>query len=191
MNTNKILVIVDMQNDFLTGSLGGENQQNVVSNVIDLTKQAIKEDWLILATLDTHTSSGYNKSREGKHLNVDHCILGTEGHKLIPEISELVKDYHKFIEVPKIDSFGLSNVSRLRQNINYNFSYMYISGIDELEFHICGLVTNMCVLSTAVSLQNYFTRSEIYIHQDACASFDINLHKEALDIMAGLQMNIV
>lgn len=191
MNTNKILVIVDMQNDFVTGSLGGENQQNIVSNVIDLTKQAIKEDWLILATLDTHTLSGYDKSREGKHLNIDHCILGTEGHKLIPEISELVKDYHKFIEVPKIDSFGLPNVDRLRQNINYNFSYMYISGIDKLEFHICGLVTNMCVLSTAVSLQNYFTRSEIYIHQDACASFDNDLHREALDIMAGLQMNII
>ena len=191
MNRNKILVIVDVQQDFVTGSLGGENQQNIVSNVIDLTKQAIKEDWLILATLDTHTLSGYSKSREGKHLNIEHCILGTEGHKLIPEISELVKDYHKFIEVPKIDSFGLPNVDRLRQNINYNFSYMYISGIDKLEFHICGLVTNMCVLSTAVSLQNYFTRSEIYIHQDACASFNNDLHKEALDIMQGLQMNII
>lgn len=191
MNTNKIFVIVDMQWDFIFGSLGGENQKNIVSNVIDLTKQAIKEDWLILATLDTHTSSGYNKSREGRHLNIEHCILGTEGHRLIPEISELVKDYRKFVEVSKIDSFGLSNVDRLRQNINYNFSYMYISGIDELEFHICGLVTNMCVLSTAVSLQNYFTRSEIYIHQDACASFDNNLHRKALDVMAGLQMNII
>lgn len=191
MNTNKILVIVDMQNDLIDGSLGGENQKNIVSNVIDLTKKAIKEDWLILATLDTHTLYGYNQSREGKHLNIDHCILGTEGHKLIPEISELVKDYRKFIEVQKLDSFGLPYVDRLRQNINYNFSYMYISGIDELEFHICGLVTNMCVLSTAVSLQNYFTRSEIYIHQDACASFDINLHREALDIMQGLQMNII
>lgn len=191
MNTNKILVIVDFQWDFIYGSLGGENQKNTVSNVIDLTKQAIKEDWLILATLDTHTLSGYNKSREGKHLNIEHCILGTKGHKLIPEISELVKGYRKFIEVPKIDSFGLPNVDRLRQSINYNFSYMYISDISELEFHICGLVTNMCVLSTAVSLQNYFTRSEIYIHQDACASFDNNLHREALDIMAGLQMNII
>lgn len=191
MNTNKILVIVDMQNDLVDGSLGGENQKNIVSNVIDLTKKAIKEDWLILATLDTHTLPGYDKSREGKHLNIEHCILGTEGHKLIPEISELVKDYHKFIEVPKIDSFGLPHVDRLRQSINHNFSYMYISGIDELEFHICGLVTNMCVLSTAVSLQNYFTRSEIYIHQDACASFDNDLHRKALDIMAGLQMNII
>lgn len=191
MNTNKILVIVDFQWDFIYGSLGGENQKNTISNVIDLTKQAIKEDWLILATLDTHTLSGYNKSREGKHLNIEHCILGTEGHKLIPEISELVKGYRKFIEVPKIDSFGLPNVDRLRQSINYNFSYMYISDISELEFHICGLVTNMCVLSTAVSLQNYFTRSEIYIHQDACASFDNDLHREALDIMTGLQMNII
>ena len=191
MNTNKILVIVDMQNDFVTGSLGGENQQNTVSNVIDLTKKAIKEDWLILATLDTHTLSGYNKSREGKHLNIEHCILGTEGHKLIPEISELVKDYHKFMEIPKIDSFGLPDVDRLRRNINNQFDYLYLSNYDELEFHICGLVTNMCVLSTAVSLQNYFTRSEIYIYQDACASFDMNLHREALDIMTGLQMNII
>lgn len=191
MNTNKILVIVDMQQDFINMALGGENQQNIVSNVIDLTKQAIKEDWLILATLDTHTSFGYNKSREGKHLNVEHCILGTEGHKLIPEISELVKDYNLFIEVPKIDSFGLSDVDRVRRGINNTSNYIYLSNYDELEFHICGLVTNMCVLSTAVSLQNYFTRSEIYIHQDACASFDNNLHREALDIMAGLQMNII
>lgn len=191
MNTNKILVIVDFQWDFIFGSLGGENQQNIVSNVIDLTKQAIKEDWLILATLDTHTLSGYDKSREGKHLNINHCILGTEGHKLIPEISELVKDYRKFIEVPKIDSFGLSDVDRLRRGINDTFNYIHLSNYDELEFHICGLVTNMCVLSTAVSLQNYFTRSEIYIHQDACASFDNDLHREALDIMAGLQMNII
>lgn len=191
MNTNKILVIVDVQNDYVDGSLGSENQKNTVSNVIDLTKQAIKENWLILATLDTHTLSGYSKSREGKYLNVEHCILGTEGHKLIPEISELIKDYHKFIEVPKIDSFGLSNVDRLRRDINNQFDYLYLSNYDELEFHICGLVTNRCVLSTAVSLQNYFIRSEIYIHQDACASFDMVLHREALDIMVGLQMCII
>lgn len=115
MNTNKILVIVDMQNDFINGSLGGENQKNIVSNVANLTKQAIKEDWLILATLDTHTSLGYSKSREGKHLSIEHCILGTEGHKLIPEISELIKDYNLFIEVPKTDSFGLSDIDRLRR----------------------------------------------------------------------------
>lgn len=186
MNTKKNLVIVDMQNDFVSGVLGGENQKVIVPNVVMLAKEFINEGCNIFYTLDSHTKDSYNLSREGKYLPVQHCIIGTEGHKLIPEL-EFITKVPNAQAIYKLDSFGVWNLHQYftaSTGMNYDPWGNY-------EFYFCGLVTNMCVLSTAMSFQNMFRRSDIYIYKDACASFDENLHNKTLDIMKELQMIII
>ena len=180
---NKVLVIVDMQNDFVTGVLGGELQKGIVQNVCNKIKQAIKDNQFIVFTRDTHYVD-YLETREGKHLPIPHCIFGTNGYKLIPEIMELIKSYSNIAFIYKADGFGIIS-SEIPTEVRLPI-YNAKDG-----FEICGLVTNMCVLSIAVSLQNVYNNLEITIDASCCASFNKELHEKALDIMEGLQMNII
>lgn len=191
MYNMKILVLVDVQNDMVTGPLGGVNQKFIIPRIIRLINQFKQNDDLIIATLDSHVEATYDKCREGKHFPTKHCIISLPGHQLIPEVKELIQDYPNFSTVAKIDSFGLRDMYAVLENLHHQHDYLYLTAVDEVEFHICGLMTNTSVLSVAVSLQNWFSNAEIYIHCDACASYDYNLHEKALDVMKSLQMNIV
>lgn len=187
MNTkNKILVVVDCQQDFFIGILGNDYTKAIVPNVVKLVDEFIDNDLPIIFTADTHTEKGYSKSREGKYLPVPHCIIGTKDYELIPEL-EVSKDLRNSYIITKVDSFGFPNLIERLKAVGLD----YLDPFKEYEFHICGVVTNMCVLSVALNFQNLFTRSEIIIHSNACASNDPKLHEEALDIMRGLQMQII
>ena len=186
MNTkNKFLVVVDMQQDFVTGVLGNDYAKAIVPNVVKLVDEFINEGYPVLFTVDSHTKEGYSKSREGKYLPIPHCLIGTDGHKIIPELESYTNESTNCLY--KIDSFGFYNLAeRLKETVK-----SYMDFYDNWEIHICGVVTNMCVLSVALNFQNLFTRSEIIIHSNACASNDPEMHQKALDIMHGLQMQIV
>lgn len=187
MNTkNKFLVVVDMQQDFVTGVLGNDYAKAIVPNVVKLVDEFINNDFPIIFTADTHTENGYSKSREGKYLSIPHCIIGTKGYELIPEL-EVSKDLRNSYVITKIDSFGFPTLIERLKLAGLN----YLDPFKEYEFHICGVVTNMCVLSVALNFQNLFTKSEIIIHSDCCASNNLEMHQKALDIMRGLQMQII
>jgi nicotinamidase-related amidase len=147
------------------------------------SQQVIKDNQFIVFTRDTHYVD-YLETREGKHLPIPHCIFGTNGYKLIPEIMELIKSYSNIAFIYKADGFGIIS-SEIPTEVRLPI-YNAKDG-----FEICGLVTNMCVLSIAVSLQNIYNNLEITIDASCCASFNKELHEKALDIMEGLQMNII
>lgn len=189
MNTNKILVVVDMQNDFITGVLGNESTKSIVNNVKNLVEEFIKEECPIIFTKDTHTNLHYPVCREGKHLPIKHCIIGTEGSHIIPELSEAL-EYSNTYVLNKIDSFGFFNLHELFETTIDSKKFPY-NRFGEYEIHICGVVTNMCVLAVALSFQNLFINSEIYIHSNCCESNDPILHDEALHVMQGMHMNII
>lgn len=191
MSNMQILVLVDVQNDLTTGPLGGINQRFIVPNIVNLINKFKQNGHLIIATLDSHVEATYDKCREGRHFPTKHCIISLPGHQLIPEVKELIQNYSNFSQLAKVDSFGLRDMYAILNSLHYQHDYLYLTASDDVEFHICGLMTNTSVLSVAVSLQNWFSNAEIYIHSDACASYDYDLHEKALDIMKGLQMNIV
>lgn len=191
MSNMQILILVDVQNDLVIGPLGGINQRFIVPNIVNLINKFKQNGHLIIATLDSHVEATYDKCREGKHFPTKHCIISLPGHQLIPEVKELIQDYPNFSQLAKVDSFGLRDMYAILDSLHYQHDYLYLTASDEVEFHICGLMTNTSVLSVAVSLQNWFSNAEIYIHSDACASYDYTLHEKALDIMKSLQMNIV
>ena len=190
MNTkNKFLVVVDCQRDFFTGVLCNEYAKAIVPNVVKLVDEFSVNEYPILFTMDSHTKEHYSQCREGKHLSIPHCIIGTKGHKLIPELEEFLSDTLNTDIIYKRDCFGISNLKDIIKDIG-QISF-YLDPEQEYEIHFCGVVTNMCVLSVALSFQNLFTRSEIIIHSDCCASNDPEMHQKALDIMKGLQMQVV
>lgn len=179
-----ILVVVDMQNDFVSGVLGGELQKGIVKNVCNKIKNAIANNQMIIFTQDTHDYD-YLNTNEGKHLPTEHCKHNSFGWQLIPEIEKLIKDYPKILKLSKY-GFGLSviDMTIVLHHINKYYPHKF-------NFEICGLVTNMCVLAVATSIQSTYIDSEITIDASCCASFDKELHEKALDIMEGLCINVI
>lgn len=185
---NKFLVVVDMQQDFTLNDnvLGNEYTKAIVPNVVRLVNEFVDENLPVIFTLDTHSDTTYTQTREGRHLPIPHCLYGTEGWNLIPELKKFVDNVNTG-EITKVDSFGF-------WNLNNGLKLGSPFGLDpnsEYEIHICGVVTNMCVLAVALDFQNLFTRSEIIIHSDCCASNDPEMHQKALDIMKGLHMQVI
>lgn len=169
----KILVVVDMQNDFITGKLGSEDAASIIDKVVDKIK---KFDGEILFTRDTHTKN-YLQTQEGKNLPVEHCILGTSGHELCPKIKELCKT--KPFDKPCFGSIELSNYL-LNQNKK--------SPIESVT--IIGLCTDICVISNAFLLKAFLPETKIIVDKNCCAGVTKQSHEVALEAMKNCQIII-
>ncbi|MGL5649157.1 MAG: cysteine hydrolase family protein [Clostridium sp.] len=174
----KLLVVVDYQKDFVDGSAGFSEAKELEEGIFKKINEYILDGQKVLCTLDTHDSE-YLNTREGKSFNIIHCIKGTEGHKLYGKLSSLKKENIFFLEKK---AFGISPESLCE--IKKDFGH-----IDVIE--IVGIVTNMCVISNAIMLQNAYINSEIIIDASLCASFDKEMHNKALDILEGIQFKVI
>lgn len=183
----KVLIVVDMQNDFVTGVLGSKYAQDIVPNVVKKVKTYENNGDIIVVTKDIHKEN-YLNTREGKHLPVKHCSFEL-GRQLI---DELLKYNECETTIHKKDKFGLGlDELFILEKVIFGKHYPNHPSEAELEFEIVGIVTNLCIISVATSLQNYFYNSEITIDASCCASYDPILHEKALDVMEGLQFNVI
>lgn len=184
---SKVLIVVDMQNDFIDGSLGTPEAQAIVPKVVEKIKNW---DGDIIFTKDTHDDN-YLNTREGRHLPIKHCIFGTEGYIFHESIvNQMSKITNRQFNVIQKHSFGCHYLSNDLLEEFWSNGYEDVNEIG-FEFHICGLCTDICVISNAVIIQSYFPEAEIYIDASCCAGTTPEMHKKALDIMHGLQMNII
>ena len=175
---SKILVVVDYQNDFVTGKLGFPDAVNLEDGIAEKADEFLREGNTVFFTLDMHNSD-YLNTREGKYLPIEHCIKNTEGARLYGKLARF-EPHPNTVTVHK-SSFGAKDLPTLiKERINH---------VDEIE--ICGVVTNMCVISNAVILQTHFKNAEIKILSSLCASPDRELHKKAIDVMRSMQFQIV
>lgn len=179
-NNRNVLVVVDMQNDFISGSLGSPEAQAIVENVV---KRILDFDGLILYTLDTHTEE-YLNTREGKNLPVKHCIAGTDGWA--PNAAVWMALMHKNVadETHMIakDTFG--GVS-LPMRIHELFG-----GEDPAEISLVGLCTDICVISNALLLKAFYPEARIVVDAGSCAGATSEGHKTALAAMKPCQIEI-
>ena len=178
----KILVVIDMQNDFVSGSLGTEEAKLIVPKVVEKVKEARANGNLVLFTRDTHHAN-YLSTDEGKKLPVEHCIFATHGWEIINELEVLdVRAYDK-------NTFGSKDLVMNLEN------YCKINGVKEIEF--CGLCTGICVLANVVStktlLYNDPKLSDVRLVVDAscCACVTKETHKIALEAMKLQQIDII
>ena len=180
-----ILLVVDYQKDFVDGALGFEKATILDEGIAKEIKKCWDNDGIVIFTYDTH---GYNylETREGKKLPVTHCIEGTEGWTLFGKVKEArdegIAADKPYYEIRK-DTFGSTGLMIAMANIKEIFG-------QELNIKVCGVVTNMCVISNAVVVKATAPEANITILEYLCASNDESLHKKAIDVMDSMQMDI-
>ena len=168
----KLLVVVDMQKDFIDGSLGTEEAVAIVPKVAAKIKEYQDAGQEVVFTFDTH-SENYLDTQEGKKLPVVHCVKGTKGW----EISDRVyKDGYPVIDKSSFGSLELAEWVQSRGNI------------DEIE--LIGLCTDICVISNAMILKAKLPEAAISVNASCCAGVTPQSHANALEAMKMCQIDI-
>lgn len=171
----KILIVVDMQKDFVDGALGTKEAIAIVDNVVNKIERFEGD---IIVTYDTH-SENYMETQEGKKLPVPHCIKGTDGWKLDKKVQAAV-DKKGFYAIEK-PTFGSTELVEYIKN-NYD--------INDVEIELIGLCTDICVVSNALLLKASFTETSISVDASCCAGVTVDSHNAALTTMKMCQINI-
>ncbi|MGM9612354.1 MAG: cysteine hydrolase family protein [Butyricicoccus sp.] len=179
----KLLVVVDYQNDFVSGALGFPGAESIDEGIAHLAQAYLAVGDHVLFTFDTH-GEDYLNTREGRALPVPHCLAGSFGVQLYGKTQELCCETcaNSQIHIVRKQSFGMSPEDALRLRDA-------LGAVEDIQ--ITGVVTNMCVISNAVMLQSLWPDAEITVNAALCRSFDPALHDKALDVMEGLQMKIL
>lgn len=178
----KLLVIVDMQYDFIDGSLGSPEAKEIVPRV---AKKIMEWDGDIVYTQDTH-SEDYLSTQEGEKLPVEHCIEGTLGHDLDMYIQHALRVYERNEDEsrkPKVTcvikhTFGSMVLPEMIRYENYN------------TIEIVGLCTDICVVSNALILKATFPEANIVVDEKCCAGTSIDAHNSAINTMKSCQIDI-
>lgn len=166
----KYLIVVDMQVDFITGSLGSKLAEAIVPNVVEKVKNY---DGKVIFTRDTHFAE-YMKTQEGRKLPVEHCIKDTAGWEICDELKPYVE---KVIDKITFGSVDLPNIIK-------DFG----EEIEEIE--LCGLCTDICVISNAMILKATFPEVKIVVDGNCCAGVTVESHQTALNAMKAVQIEV-
>ena len=170
----KAVVVVDMQNDFIDGSLGTKEAQEMLPRLkAKLQKVAANDDTELIFTMDTH-GENYLSTQEGKNLPVEHCIKGTQGWQITEELAEFVKQAIAVVEKP---TFGSMDIIK------------WLKGADEVE--LVGLCTDICVISNALLIKAAYPETVVSVDAACCAGVTPESHKNALEAMKMCQIKVL
>lgn len=171
-----VLVIIDMQRDFIDGSLGSPEAAAIVPAVVQKIHQRLSEGWDIAVTLDTH-GDDYLETQEGRKLPVAHCIKDSPGWGLSPDVKDaLVNIVYRCFEKPTFGSESL-------------IAYLKDKQPEQVEF--VGLCTDICVVSNAIGAKMVLLDAEVSVDAACCAGTSPDNHQAALKTMACCQISIV
>lgn len=168
----RLLVVVDMQKDFVDGALGSEMAQAIVPMVVKKAEEYKSRGDEVVFTLDTH-SQDYMETMEGRKLPVPHCIKGTEGWELCPELAGIPgKRFEKY-------TFGSVDLA----------AYAAAGGYDAVE--LVGLCTDICVISNALLIKANIPEAEIRVDASCCAGVTAGSHENALEAMKMCHIDVI
>lgn len=171
----RVLIVIDMQNDFIDGALGSEEAVNIVPNVINKVNEYVNNNDWILFTVDTHDADTYLDTHEGKLLPIPHCIHGTNGWRLRDGV--FPKGYNRCGAFVK-HTFGTDWKGR------WTFEKA-----DEIE--IVGLCTDICVISNALILRALYPDADMKVDSRCCAGTTPEMHEAALRVMKSNQIEVI
>ena len=175
----KVLIVIDMQKDFIDGSLGTKEAQAIVPNVQAKIAKYAQDHGTVFATRDTHTAN-YLQTQEGQNLPVKHCIKDTDGWQINPAVAaELEKADAVIIDKPTFGSI------ELQQRISE------ISSIEQIKIELVGLCTDICVVSNALLLKAKMPEVFISVDSSCCAGVTPSKHEAALETMRSCQISIL
>jgi nicotinamidase/pyrazinamidase len=169
-----VLVVVDMQNDFISGALGTKEAQIIVPRVEEKLRSFSGR---VFFTRDTHTED-YLSTQEGRLLPVAHCIKGTDGHRIHPQIELFCKE--RPIDKP---TFGSTELGALLKSLNDSDAINSVT--------LVGLCTDICVISNAMLIKAFLPEIPIIVDASCCAGVTPERHLQALEAMKCCQIQII
>lgn len=167
----KTLIVIDMQNDFIDGPLGTKEAQAIVPNVKNKIEEYESRGDNVVFTRDTHHEN-YLRTNEGKNLPVRHCIYNTKGWEIHPELDD-----------PRCCHYDKET-----------FGYGYWNNVfhkDIKEIELCGVYTDICVVSNALILKAIYPEANIAVDASCCAGVTPEKHEAALEVMKSCQINVI
>ena len=170
----KILLVIDMQNDFVDGALGTPEAAAIVDRAA--AEIAVYPAGDVIATRDTHEMD-YLKTQEGRNLPVPHCIRGTPGWELHPKIAAALKGA-VLVDKPAFGSVKLAEM------------LAELARLDDLDITLLGLCTDICVISNALLIKAFLPETPVRVLADCCAGVTPESHRAALDTMRMCQIQI-
>lgn len=175
----KALIVVDMQNDFVSGALGSAEAQAIVPNVVEKVRTWDKED-LLFFTRDTHYYD-YMNTLEGQYLPVPHCFKESGGWCIIDELIPYAhsEEAGGAVVIDKY-TFGYKGWAKIIPSLTY---------VDEI--HLCGLCTDICVVSNALVLRMLYPETKIVVDASCCAGVTPEKHLAALEVMKSCQIEVI
>ena len=171
----KILVVIDMQNDFIDGALGTKEAQSIVPKVVEKIKEY--DPWNVYLTRDTHYEN-YLDTQEGRNLPVVHCVEGTDGWQLHPEVAEAAGSA-MIVDKPTFGSNKLAGI------------LMSERAQEALEIEMVGVCTDICVVSNALLFKAAMPEAPITVDASCCAGVTAERHKAALETMKACQIKVI
>ena len=172
---SRLLVVVDYQNDFVDGALGFQGAEKIAPEIVKLINDFRSSGDEVVFTYDTHNAD-YLNTTEGKYLPVEHCLKGSKGWQLYPEVAPLLKDA-KVFEKP---GFGSKELGHFIEANNFD------------EIYLCGLVSDICVFSNAIIAKaSASPYARIKVVRNATSSFDLEMQEKAFDVLKHLHIEII
>ena len=185
----RVLVVVDVQKDFVDGALGSIAAQSIIPHMRERIKEYADGETLILFTKDTHEEN-YLETFEGVRLPVEHCVRGTPGWSLVKDISTLADGYSNFLifsneEVIRSrilkETFGSIKLCEILKQ--------YESEITDITF--MGFCTDICVVSNVLMARAYLPNTRIIVDASCCAGTTLDKHLAALEVMKSCQIDVI
>ena len=175
----KLLIVVDYQNDFVDGALGNPAAAAIEENIVKKIEEyrALGEGGQVIFTFDTHFEN-YMETQEGANLPVPHCIEGTDGWGLYGKVADMKKEGDISFAKRTFGSIELGD-------------YLKDKGDDYESVELCGVVTNICVISNMVVAKAAMPEVPIFVDASCCASNDPVLEAKAYDIMENLHAKVL
>ena len=183
MANKKILIVIDVQNDFITDALRNEEAIKTLPNIVNLVKNEKFDETYV--TMDTHDKD-YLNTLEGRKLHVPHCIKNTNGWKMPVEMVDALKNQNvvQVFEKPTFGSVLMNDFIRSLANNNHN-EYL------DAEFTIVGFCSDICVISNALMLRANFPDNRIVVRRDCTAGVTKETNEAAITTMGMCQIDVI
>lgn len=172
----KLLICIDVQNDFIDGSLGVDKNHEIADKIIAYAEHVAHKEGLVYATRDEHDYNSYQYTLEGERLPVEHCIRHTDGCMLYDKLDNLVTS--RFGKETFMSKDLGAAVEKLVNKVRFT------------EIEICGFCTSICVASNALFLRGLLPNKKITVLQNLCGDVDEESHKAALKVMKNCMIDV-
>lgn len=198
----KILVVIDMQNDFLHGALRNEEGIKIIPKVAKRIEYYYSQNMPVFATRDTHEEN-YLSTQEGEKLPVKHCVKYSNGWLINEDISKALKEINTYDK----KQFPFRKMQGLPTAFNYAIVFdkptfgsedlaNYIKNCyghmqKELQIELCGVCTDICVISNAMLLKAFMPEAKIIVNSALCAGVTVDSHNVALNAMRSCQIEVI